>query len=132
MLFRSVIGAAAPRPAFAWSGVPLVLLPLWLLGGERPAFARMPAAARAAAGAVPSRWAFEGLLLLEAAGRPTPEGPPAVEEPTPSTDFAEAYFPAETERMGVTAAVTALAFMAAGLAGAAAFISASRRGRPAG
>jgi hypothetical protein len=80
--------------------------------------------ARTVAAALPSRWAFEGLLLLEADGRPAPA--PAV-LPAPVDDLAEPYFPAETERMGVEADATALGATAVGLAAAAALIATGSR-----
>ena len=83
---------------------------------------------------MPSRWAFEGLLLLEADRRPTwvvpsaggthvaaslrdahpvserPDHVGAVPEPEPPElhDMAENYFPADSQRMGVRASWFAL------------------------
>ncbi len=64
----------------------------------------------------PSRWAFEGLLLLES-------------QETANLDLAETYFPADSQRMGLRADTMALVFMLIGLAGAAAFISVSAKPR---
>jgi pSer/pThr/pTyr-binding forkhead associated (FHA) protein len=75
--------------------------------------------------AMPSRWAFEGLLLLESEGRAAP----ADRANHAGADLAEGFFPTDTERMGPKADAMALAFMVIGLTGAAAFLSAN--GRPA-
>lgn len=102
----------SPRPAIALAVLPLAVLPQWLLGGEVWPLPRMAPWARAGAQALPSRWAFEGLLLLESA-----------RHPAGGDDLAERYFPAETERMGVRADVTALGAMLIGLAALAAFLA---------
>ena len=63
---------------------------------------------------MPSRWAFEGLLLLEPppdTSRPGSQGP----EPDRERDLAEEYFPADSERMGPEADGIALASMLIGL-----------------
>ena len=118
-----VVAGIAPRPASAWGGVVLILLPLWFLGGERPRLPAMPGWARASAGALPSRWVFEGLLLLES-GRRTP--PSLASGSGPVGDLAEPYFPAQTERMGVRAAAMALGAMLLGWGAALGFGRASR------
>ncbi len=103
---------AMPRRAFAWLAVPALLIPMVWLGGERPVFSGLPPGLKSAAGAVPTRWAFEGLLLLADVGQ---------------GDVAERFFPADSDRMGVTADLIALGAMLLGLAAAGAFISAGRR-----
>lgn len=70
---------------------------------------------RLVAGAMPSRWAFEGLLLLETGKRRTA----AIGEQaaiTPEDDPVEHFFPAGSERMGVAADALALGSMLIGLA----------------
>ena len=69
---------------------------------------------------MPSRWTFEGLLLLESDRRPPEES-----EPNLDRDLCDDVFPARSERMGVTADAMALGLMLIGLSGAAAFISSS-------
>jgi hypothetical protein len=71
------------------------------------------------AAAMPSRWAFEGLLLLEGERR----APPDVSDETAGPDLAEDFFPSNSDRMGPRADAMALGFMLIGLAGAAAFVS---------
>jgi pSer/pThr/pTyr-binding forkhead associated (FHA) protein len=95
--------------------VPVVLLLMWLLGGHWRTVAAMSPPVRVAASALPGRWAFEGLLLLESRD----DLPGGTET---ARAIAEAYFPSETERMGVRADMFALASMLIGLAGAAAFL----------
>ena len=70
-----------------------------------------------ASGATPTRWAFEGLLLLESPLHPTPatSSDPAS---APVRDLAEDFFPADSDRMGVTADAMALGSMLIGLAAA--------------
>jgi hypothetical protein len=78
-----------------------------------------------AASVLPTRWAFEGLLLLES-GR-DPRGEPGGDPPR-ARDLAAVYFPEETERMGVRAGTIALGAMLIGLAAGAAFLSEGRDG----
>jgi len=117
-----VILAAASGPRTAWSLAALALVATGGLGGGAWPLSRMPPLVRAAADATPSRWAFEGLLLLESDRRPLPESSGF------TRDLAEDSFPAESGRMGVRADLLALALSAIGLSAAAGFI-ARERGR---
>ena len=66
---------------------------LWPVAGSRPPI-------RLAASAMPSRWAFEDLLLLEV-GLANPQCRRSWRIATPTEiDIAESYFPADSERMG--------------------------------
>jgi ABC-type multidrug transport system permease subunit len=122
-----LIVAVAPRPMLARVMFALVVVAIALLGGGPWPLSRMPPLARAAALTVPSRWAFEGLLLLETGRAPMPVAQDG-SEPVTVHDLAENAFPAASERMGVRADVMALALMAIGLTAAAGFI-AHERGR---
>jgi FHA domain len=106
-----------PRAPIVWLGL-LLLLPLlfWLIGGEWKPLPAMAGWARTAASAAPSRWVFEGLLLVESASRPAPTDARPV-------DLAEPYFPAATLRMGLAADATALAATLLGLGMVATFIA---------
>jgi pSer/pThr/pTyr-binding forkhead associated (FHA) protein len=108
-----------------WMATPLVLLlcfaPMIALGGRLWPLPELSSPIRVVAAAMPSRWAFEDLLLMEAdANRSVPGigGPPQ-----PAIDIAEPYFPAATERMGPWADATALGSMLLGLVGLVGFIS---------
>src|SRR5262249_25995543 len=92
---------------------------LWPLAGKS-----LPVSAAAAA--MPSRWAFEGLLLLESSHHPAPATLPG---PASALlhDLAEDYFPADTDRMGTAADALALASMLIGMA--VALVLASSRSR---
>jgi pSer/pThr/pTyr-binding forkhead associated (FHA) protein len=100
--------ALTPRPETAWMILPAIILVLWLFGGIWPALSRLPVISSA----VPSRWTFEGLLLLESGENS-------------ERDLAQDYFPVDSQRMGLTADIMALSFMLFGLWAAAAFIATS-------
>ena len=68
-----------------------------------------------AADAMPSRWAFEGVLPLESSYHPAPTIADG-SDPEQNRDLADDYFPADSERMGVTADAMALGSMLIGLA----------------
>ncbi len=72
-----------------------------LLGGDWPNRTRLPLPVRVAADGLPSRWVFEGLLVLESDRRPTWRAPSAPERSSSEyIDMAESIFPAETYRVG--------------------------------
>ena len=95
-----VVTSIAGRQAVALV-VCFILLAVFAIGGGG---SRTHEAAHAITGAIPTRWVFEGMLLL------------GTDHP-----FVETEFPAETERMGVRADVFALAFMFVGFSVAWAF-----------
>jgi hypothetical protein len=107
--------ALAPRPAVGRAMLLPTMLLFWLLGGEYRAVPELPPGVRPFATLTPSRWEFEGLILLEARAVPDPPG---------GDDLAEAFFPAETDRMGTTADALALGLMLIGLAAPTGFIAA--------
>ena len=82
-----------------------------------------------ATAAMPSRWALEGLLLLESAHHPAPLIPGG-SDIRANRDLAEDYFPADSEQMGPRADAMALGSMLIGLAAAAAFISGKPKSDP--
>jgi hypothetical protein len=63
----------------------------------------------------PTRWAFEGLLLLESAEHQAPALHPEWESSL-NQDFEERLFPSRSDRMGVNADLIALGSMLIGLA----------------
>ena len=124
-----VVLALAPRPAIAWSSAGLLLLLFSLLGGFRPPLQNQPAWLRPISGLLPSRWAFECLVLLEA-GEPE-IGTAGNDADAKKPDLAELYFPAASHRMGIPADALALVLMLIGLAGATIYLSAiSTTARP--
>lgn len=81
-----LVSAASRSSETAISLVPLLLLPMVILGGMMQPLCRMAEPVRLLAHAMPSRWAFEGLLLLESRERlPVSTAPttPAVPSATP-------------------------------------------------
>jgi pSer/pThr/pTyr-binding forkhead associated (FHA) protein len=118
-----VVLALAPRPAIAWSIAVLLLFLFSFLGGFRPTLQEQSPLARPIAGLFPSRWAFEGLLLLEA--DETEIGTAGSDSQPEKPDLAELYFPAASHRMGTRADALALLLMLIGLSAATVFLSAS-------
>ena len=70
-----LISAMARTPEIAISLVPLVLLPMVILGGMLSPTHEMNGLMRLLSGVMPSRWAFEGLLLVETRKFPPPPDP---------------------------------------------------------
>jgi ABC-type multidrug transport system ATPase subunit len=106
------ISAVAPTSEVAIGLVPLVLLPMVMLGGAMLPVHKMPRAGQLACSAMASRWAFEGLLVLECRQRPAaPPSPAAGEaeaEEADSPDMAEVFFPKKDQRRGPGAAAAVL------------------------
>jgi ABC transport system ATP-binding/permease protein len=112
-----LISALARSSEVAIALLPLAILPLMIFGGALQPLHKMHPALQRGCDVFPSRWAFEGLMVLESDRRP--RAPVAVPDATnlnasptagaASPDMAELYFPAETDRMGPRAAAIALA-----------------------
>ena len=81
----------------AASGIlPVLLLPMIVLGGILVPLADLPVFTRPLAAVMPSRWAFEGLVVPEASRRPRLQiGGPAPEESDDAGDAATADAPAQ-------------------------------------
>lgn len=123
------IATLTPRAAVAWVALG-VLVPLWLFGGAAWPLARMASWSRVVASVAPTRWLFEGLLLIEVdEGAPAVVGTnaqrPAAPRVADRAALLDEYFPAETERMGLRADAIALTGMLAGLMALAAFMVAN-------
>ena len=77
------VSALARTSEVAIAVLPLILIPMVILAGVLQPVHEMNSAARVLANVMPSRWAFEGLLLMEVEDRPTwtppalPKLPPA-------------------------------------------------------
>jgi hypothetical protein len=110
-----LISAVARTSEIAIALLPLAILPLMIFGGALQPPHKMHPALQRTCDAFPSRWAFEGLMVLESDRRPrapAPDAPSVTASPPPdsaSPDMAELYFPAESDRMGPRAAAIALA-----------------------
>jgi len=105
------LSAVARTSEVAIGLLPIVLLPMIILGGALRPVDRLPVGVRALCYVIPSRWAFESALLLEAKKQPLyftglapgqlPNQPrPAAsrKENEPTEDFAEQFFPSEKKR----------------------------------
>jgi len=121
-----LIVVLSPRPPLAWAIPPVVVLLLWLFGGLWRPVHPMSAVTGAVSSFLPSRCAFEGLLLLEADQRQVATSADG-SEPVIDRDLAEDYFPAQSDRMGVKADAMALGAIFIGLTAATVFISASSK-----
>jgi len=104
--------------------VPMIALGgwLWPLSGKSPPI-------RMLAAAMPSRWAFEGLLLLEFPSHRAPTSPEG-SDAKQNRDVVEDCFPANSERMGPKADAMAMGSMLIGLAALAALTSGRSRPAP--
>jgi pSer/pThr/pTyr-binding forkhead associated (FHA) protein len=100
-----------------------------IFGGWLLPLPQMNPLAHIAASATPSRWAFEGVFLLETDHRSN-DSAETETEPAQAGDLAEGFFRAASERMGPRADGIALLSMLVGLSALAAFGFTSSRGRP--
>ena len=116
------ISALAKSSEMAIACLPLVILPMVILGGILQPLHEMNAVSRKLAALMPSRWAFEAALLVESRVRPTwtppqvsPSGQlrPAALDPDSdeARDVAEEWFPAGRRRWGSSAAMASLTVM---------------------
>ncbi len=125
-----LMGLVVSTMARTWQTVAVILVlafvPMFTLAGWFWPLPNRPLPFRLAAAAMPTRWAFEGVLLLESPYHPPPT---AVDEspPAPKRDLAEDFFRATSERMGPQADATALASMAIGVAAALVLLSGKPR-----
>jgi ABC-type multidrug transport system ATPase subunit/ABC-type multidrug transport system permease subunit len=103
------VSALAPTSDMAIAMLPLVLLPMVILGGILLPLKDMHQSVRLLCYVMPSRWAFEGMLLVESDARPTVPLPVLPGTPPEKPDFAEAYFPTKEDfRLGVPASLMGL------------------------
>jgi pSer/pThr/pTyr-binding forkhead associated (FHA) protein len=114
------VSALVPNWTTAAGVLLACLVPMIVLGGRIWPLPRMFPPVRQVAQFMPTRWAFEGMLLLETAQRSAP----ALADGTGTADahdLAEDFFPANSVRMGSRADAMALATMLIELAGLAVF-----------
>jgi ABC-type multidrug transport system ATPase subunit len=121
-----LISAIARNSSAAVSLLPLMLLLMVVLGGALQPVHRMTRAAQVVSSVVPSRWAFEGMLLEESAQQPhfqptaltLPPYPGFPKERLCEQDIAEYYFPRVEQRPpsalsgGALMAILAIALVA--------------------
>jgi pSer/pThr/pTyr-binding forkhead associated (FHA) protein len=102
-----------------WRTTALTLVMIFVLmaalGGRHLPLSERSMPAHMVAAAMPVRWAFEGILLLESPSHPAPENPDGTIS-TADRDLAEPYFAAGSTRMGPYADAMALGFMLIGIA----------------
>jgi pSer/pThr/pTyr-binding forkhead associated (FHA) protein len=104
--FGLVLARATERLVFALAGAVVLITLMAAIGGPNRALATLNPAARTVAAGLPSRWAFEALLLSWAGERAL----------DPALDPVEPFFPRETERAGMLACALALfALLGAGI-----------------
>jgi ABC-type multidrug transport system ATPase subunit len=133
-----VLSALARTTEFAIALVPLVILPMIILGGTMHPIHKMTEPMQVVTYGIASRWAFEGLLTLESEQQPRyPQkkpAPPVVPigvKPPPEPviekrDFAEYYFPKADRRWGAPACGWVLSAMLAALIGVVALVLRAR------
>lgn len=105
-----VISALSRTSEFAVTMLPVVILPMIMLAGALQPVEEMNGVVRTTSHAVPVRWSFESMLLLETEERPTwtppapagmaLDGTSEVAESEPR-DMAESFFPEEEHRTSV-------------------------------
>jgi pSer/pThr/pTyr-binding forkhead associated (FHA) protein len=120
-LALAVASSVRNRVAVA-SLLQLCFLVMIVFGGWIWPLPKMIRPAQMLAESMPTRWAFEGLFLLESekhSARAIPDGA----NPDVDGDFVEEYFPADSERMGPAADAMALSSMMIALGALTVFIS---------
>ena len=80
-----VVSATLRTTESATAILPVLLMPMIVLGGVLVPLADLPQVTRPLAAAMPSRWAFEGMVVPEAAARPRMRLPGAAGLPPAST-----------------------------------------------
>jgi hypothetical protein len=122
-----LLSAISKTNEMAIALLPIVLLPMVILSGAILSVERMHWIPRTISLAIPTRWGYEGLLLLESRERvkgqePTPPKIPGMEEEEKKAvrDVAEASFPKDKYRSSPMAAALVLSTML--LAGAAGIV----------
>jgi pSer/pThr/pTyr-binding forkhead associated (FHA) protein len=114
------VAALVPNRSAAAGIVGACFLTMVVLGGCLWPLPKMNAAIQLAPAVMPSRWAFEGLFLLETPQHPAPAVATGADG-AENGDLVEGFFPASSIRMGSTADVIALGSMLIGLAGLATY-----------
>ncbi len=111
-----MISALASTPELAGTSFTLALLSMIILGGALLPVRQMSPPVRPVCYAIPSRWAFEAMLVLEAKARPelgpvpgaVPPAPPPPGPAAETEDMAEQHFPKKDGRVGTGGAAGTL------------------------
>lgn len=118
------LSALAQTTEVAITLLPIVLLALVTLGGAMQTLPKMWRLTQALCSVMPSRWSFEGMVLLESSQRPhykppvLPVGPGEKQEEPEEIDMAELFFPKKDDhRTSVARCTQILATMLVLLAG---------------
>jgi hypothetical protein len=117
-----LISAGVRTQAAAAAALPVLLIPMVVLGGAMIRIEQMPAVVRPLTAAVPTRWGFEAAMLLEADHRErepslmtvSDEQSPPDEESAVRCDMGNLHFPGSI-RLGVLPSVLVLGVMLAAL-----------------
>jgi pSer/pThr/pTyr-binding forkhead associated (FHA) protein len=124
-----VVSNPVRNSAAAASVLLICFVAMIALGGWIWPLPKMSAPVQLFAEAMPSRWAFEGLILLEADQHRAIAAPDET-DPSQTHDPVEEYFPVDSERMGITADAITLGSMLIGLVALTLFISGLSRPDP--
>jgi ABC-type multidrug transport system ATPase subunit/pSer/pThr/pTyr-binding forkhead associated (FHA) protein len=113
-----ILSAMAKTNEVAIALLPIVLLPMVILGGAIQPVHNMHSAPRLISNVIPTRWGYEGLLLIESRERPrwTPPVPPTMPgmdppKAEPERDMAESSFQKKEYRTSPTIALVVLSGM---------------------
>lgn len=106
-----VVSSLARTSEVAIALTPLILIPMFIVGGLIRPVHELNTPMRVFAHTMASRWAFEGLLVAEAEGQDTWRRPAAPGAPTDVEDVAESYFPRGDDRLGIEPSIAALGGM---------------------
>jgi ABC-type multidrug transport system ATPase subunit len=122
-----VISAVARSTEFAIGLLPIMIIPMVILGGILQRVPEMNPVPHGLCQLMPSRWGFEALLVLEANNRdhgslPSSSSVTDQHHTEEQSDMAERYFPIDSDREGTPAAALALVFMLVLLTGLVAWI----------
>lgn len=136
-----VVSALSRTSEFAVTMLPVVILPMIMLGGALQPIEKMNGFVRVCSTAIPVRWTFESLLLLEADKRktwspPAPPMPPnrgttsrrpsSTPPPPTKRDMAEEFFPKEGHRTSSLVGFSVKTVMLTGLLALVGFLLARR------
>lgn len=91
------ISAASRSTEMAIALVPVAMIAMLILGGMVQPLQRMHEVTRWVCAAMPSRWVFEGMLVLEGESRPVYRLPDQKAADAEPMDLAEPYFPTSKE-----------------------------------